>query len=216
MKPVSNFLHRTPWWALLAGGLALFVGLGIFTTPFHLIRLEKSGATPAENRAIKSEINNAFSDSAISLARGVVKEMLDHTRDEARREELAKALEEIDLARESIREAGAEALRAKRRAAEDVSGAMKDVTAAIAEAQRETERALKEAGVERAKIQKSLDESLQAAKQAEEEAKRAAAEAKPDMPAKPDAPAKPGAPVAPDTPPTPEKTRRLLVMPPGT
>jgi hypothetical protein len=201
MQPVSNFLHRTPWWALLAGGLALFVALGIFTTPFHLIRLEKSGATPAENRAIKSEINNAFSDSAISLARGVVKEMLDHTRDEARREELAKALEEIDQAREAIR--------AKRQAAEDVSGAMKDVTTAIAEAQRETERALKEAGVEREKIQKSLDESLQAAKQAEEEAKRAAADAKPD------APAMPAVPATPDTPAAPEKKPRLQVMRPG-
>src|SRR5216684_4081194 len=110
MKALSNFLHRTPWWALLAGGLALLVALALFSTPFHLLRLEKSGATPEENRAIKSEINSAFSDSAISLARGVVREMLDHTRDPVRREELEKALEEIDQARQSIREAGAEAL----------------------------------------------------------------------------------------------------------
>lgn len=174
MKSVANFLNRTPWWALLAGGLALFIGLALFTTPFHLIRLEKSGATPEENRAIKSEINSAFSESAINLARGVVKEMLDHTRDPARREELEKALEEIDQARDSIREASEEVLRAKRQAAEDVTGAVKDVTRSIADAQREVERALKDAGVEREKIQKSLDESLKAAKQAQEEARKAA------------------------------------------
>jgi hypothetical protein len=145
MKALSNFLHRTPWWALLAGGLALLVALALFSTPFHLMRLEKSGATPEENRAIKSEINSAFSDSAISLARGVVKEMLDHTRDPVRREELQKALEEIDTARESIREAGAEVLRAKRQAAEDVSGAVKDVTPAIAEAQKAAQQAQEDA-----------------------------------------------------------------------
>src|SRR5256885_16627405 len=53
MAPVSNLLHRTPWWALLGGGLVLFLGLTAFTTPFHLMRLEKSGRTPEENRAIK-------------------------------------------------------------------------------------------------------------------------------------------------------------------
>jgi hypothetical protein len=178
MKSVATFLNRTPWWALLAGGFALFIGLALFTTPFHLIGLEKSGATPEENRAIKSEINSAFSESAINLAHGVVKEMLDHTRDPARREELQRALEDIDQARENIREAGEEVLRAKRQAAEDVTGAVKDVTRSIAEAQREVEKALKDAGVEREKIQKSLDESLKAAKQAQEDARRVAREAR--------------------------------------
>jgi hypothetical protein len=32
MKPVSSLLHRTPWWALLLGGFALLVALGIFAT----------------------------------------------------------------------------------------------------------------------------------------------------------------------------------------
>ena len=178
MKPVSNFLHSTPWWAMLAGGMALLIGLAVFTTPFHLIRLEKSGATPEENRAIKSEINSAFSEGAVDLARGIVKELYDHTRDPVRREELARALEEIEQARESLREAGAEVIRAKRQAAEDVSGAVKDVTTAIADAQREAERALKDAGADGEKIRKSLDESLKAAREAQAEAQRVAREAK--------------------------------------
>ena len=172
MKAVSTFLHRTPWWALLAGGFALFVALAIFTTPFHTIQLDKSGKTAAENRAIKSEINSAFSESAIDLARGVVREMLEHTKDPERIDELNQALSELETARESVREAGAEVMRAKRQAAEDVRGALKDASAAIREAKREAARALKDAGIERDKVEKSLDESLDAAAQAEAEAKK--------------------------------------------
>ncbi len=180
MKSVSTFLNRTPWWALLAGGFVLFIALAIFATPFHTIQLDKSGATPAENRAIKSEINSAFSESAIDLATGVVREMLEHTRDPERKNELRQALTELATARDSVREAGAEVLRAKRQAAEDVRGALKDARAAIREAKREAARALKDAGVEREKVEKSLDESLDAAKQAEVEAHGALAEGKAD------------------------------------
>ena len=178
MKGISTFLHRTPWWALLAGGFALFVALAIFTTPFHTIQLDKSGATPAENRAIKSEINTAFSESAIDLARGVVREMLEHTKDPVRVGELRQALTELDTARESLREAGAEVLRAKRQAAEDVRGALKDASAAIREAKREAARALKDAGVERDKVEKSLDDSLDSAQQAELDANAALTQGK--------------------------------------
>ena len=174
MKAVSTFLHRTPWWALIAGGFALLVGLAIFTTPFHTLRLDKSGATPEENRAIKSEINAAFSESAIDLARGVVREMLEHTKDPVRMEELRQALTELDTARESVREAGAEVLRAKRQAAADVRGALKDASAAIREAKREAARALKDARVGRDKVEKSLD----AATPAEVQANSALAEGK--------------------------------------
>ena len=178
MKVVSTFLHRTPWWALLAGGFALFVALAIFTTPFHTIQLDKAGATPEENRAIKSEINTAFSESALDLARGVVREMLEHTKDPVRVGELRQALTELETARESLREAGAEVLRAKRQAAEDVRGALKDASAAIREAKREAARALKDAGVERDKVEKSLDESLDSARQAEVDANAALADGK--------------------------------------
>ena len=180
MKSVSTFLNRTPWWALLAGGLALFVALAIFTTPFHTLELDKSGATPGENRAIKSEINSAFSESAIDLARGVVREMLEHTKDPVRKSELKEALTELDTARQSVREAGAEVARAKRQAAEDVRGALKDAGAAIREAKREAARALKDAGVQRDKVEKSLDESPDAAAQAEVDAGAALAEGKGD------------------------------------
>jgi hypothetical protein len=170
MKAVSSFLHRVPWWALLGGGFVLLLALGIFTTPFHTIQLDRAGATAAENRAIKSEINSAFSESAIDLARGVLKEMLEHTKDAERKQELRDALAELDTARQSIREAGAEVLRAKRQAAEDVTGALKDARAAIKEARKEAARALKDAGVDRQKVDKSLEESLDAAAQAESEA----------------------------------------------
>ncbi|HUQ27654.1 MAG TPA: histidine kinase [Usitatibacter sp.] len=176
-QPVSNFLHRTPWWALLGGGLALFVALAIFATPLHLIKLEKAGATPEENRAIKREIDAAFSEGAIDLARGVVKEMRDRTKDPARREELERALEEIDDARQNMRDANAEILRAKREAAQDATDAVKEAAAAIEEAQRQASRALKEAGVEDENVKKSLEDSLRSAREAQEQARRAAIEA---------------------------------------
>ncbi|HEX4781275.1 MAG TPA: histidine kinase [Usitatibacter sp.] len=174
MKPVSDTLHRIPWWALLLGGFALLVALGIFATPFHVIELDKSGSTPAERRAIKSEINSAFSESALDIAHGVVKNMRDRTRDPDRREELDQALEELNNAREGLREAGAEVLRAKRQAAEDVSGAVAEARRAIVEAQAQSARALKGAGVEGDKVAKSLDESLKAADEAGKQAKAAA------------------------------------------
>src|SRR5471032_1733921 len=193
MKAVSSFLHRTPWWALLGGGFVLLLALGIFTTPFHTIQLDKSGATAAENRAIKSEINSAFYDSAIELARGVVKEMIEHTKDPERKQELRDALTELDSARESMREAGADVLRAKRHAADDVTGALKDARTRIKEAKKEAARALTEARVEREKAGKSLAESLDAPTPPESEAHAA-----------PDAPRE----VAPD------EKKRVIVMGP--
>ena len=179
MKPnISSLLHRIPWWALLAGGFVLFIALAIFTTPVHLMRLDESGKTAEENRAIKREIDAAFSEGAIDIARGVVKEMRDHTKDPARREELERALEEIDEARTNLREAGAEVLRAKRQAAEEATDAVKEAAVAIEQAQRQAERALKDAGVENERVKKSLEESLRAAREAQEEARRSAADAK--------------------------------------
>ena len=148
MKSVSDVLHRTPWWGLLAGGLILLAGLAAFVTPYHLIHLEKSGATPEENRAIKREIDTTFSEGAINLSRGIVKELLARTSDPARRAELEHALEEIDAARWKLREAGVEVLRAKREAAENVTSAVQDAATAIGQAKEEAARALKDAGAE--------------------------------------------------------------------
>ncbi|MGZ5651755.1 MAG: histidine kinase, partial [Usitatibacter sp.] len=178
MKSLSDFVHKTPWWALLLGSLAGFVALAIFVTPFHLINLQKSGATPQENRAIKREVDLTFSEGAVDLARGIVKEMRDHTRDDARRQELDRALEEIETARQSLRDAGAEVLRAKREAAQNVTEAVNEASKAIEDAQKEAARALKDAGVESQQVNKSLAESLAAAKKAGEEARAAAREAK--------------------------------------
>ena len=177
MKPVSNLLHRTPWWLLLAGGFLMLAALAVFVTPFHLIGLEKTGATPEERLAIKREIDYTFSSGAIDVARNIVREIRAHTKDPARREELDRALEEIDQAKDSLAEAGAEVMRAKRDAAEQVTGAVKDASKAIEEAQKRAQQALKEAGVQDERVTKSLDESLKAAREAEAQARRAEEEA---------------------------------------
>ncbi|HTS86510.1 MAG TPA: histidine kinase, partial [Usitatibacter sp.] len=179
MKALSNLLHKTPWWLLLSAGLALLIGLAVFTTPFNVMHLEKRGATPEEKRAINAEIDSAYSESALNIGRGVLKEMLSHTKDPARREELEDALREIDSARESVREATKEVARAKQQAARDVAEAVKEAHRSIAEAKKGTAQALKDAGVEDQKALESLKEPSAAA------------------PAAPVLPVVPGAPVAP-------------------
>src|SRR5579862_1248247 len=193
MKPVSNFLHNTPWWLLLTGGFALLIGLAMFTVPLNVMHLEKRGATPEEKRAISAEIESAYSDSALNIGRSVLKDMLAHTKDPARREELEDALREVEAARDSVREAGQEVARAKQQAAKDVAEAIKDAQRSIADARRETKRALKDAGVENAKALKSLSKSLAAA----EDAERAVQEA-PVPPPAPEAPDAPKGPKLPD------------------
>ncbi len=130
MKSLAQVLHRTPWWALLGGGLALLLGLAVFVTPIHVIRLEKSGATPEQNRAIKREIDNTFSEGALDLAGGIVKELLGRTSDPARHAELERALGQIDEARRTLRHAGAEALRARREAARKAADAAREAASA--------------------------------------------------------------------------------------
>jgi Histidine kinase len=221
MKPISNLIHKTPWWALVIGGFVILAALALFVTPRELIRLEKSGATPEENQAIKREIDYAFTEGAIDFARGVVREMLERTKDESRREELEHAIEELDNARDGLREAGREVMRAKREAVEAAVDAAKEAREAVADANKEARRALKEAGVHNERITKSLDDSLQAAKEAENEARRALDESKKDRGteksdraaerAKPGAKGEMAAPPVPPTPPT----ARILVEPPS-
>jgi hypothetical protein len=179
MAPVSNLLHRTPWWGLLGGGLAIFLVLAIFTTPYHVMRLEKSGATPEENRAIKSEINTAFSESAIDIARGVVKEMRDRTKDPEARKELEGALQEIEQARKELREQGREVAAEKRRAERD---AAREARRALVDAQKQTERALKDAGIESDRVKQALEKSIEEARKAEERANAANSEPAADAP----------------------------------
>ncbi len=174
MASVSILLHRTPWWGLLGGGLALFLVLAVFTTPYHLMRLEKSGATPEENRAIKSEINTAFSESAIDIARSVVKQMRDSTKDPEAKRELEDALREIDQAKRELREQTREADAEKRRATRE---AAREAARAIIEAQKQTARALKDAGIDSDRVNEALQKSLEEARKAEERAKRSEAQA---------------------------------------
>ena len=180
MKSVTDVLHRTPWWGLLLGGLAVVLALAVFVTPYALIDLSKSGATPEENRAIKREMDLTFSEGAVDIARGIVREMRDHARDPARREELEHALEEIERARESLREAGAEVMRAKREAGEDVAGAVREASRAMDEAQREAQQALRSADQEIAKDARAqalaAREEARAARQKAREAARIARE----------------------------------------
>ncbi|MFZ3321378.1 MAG: histidine kinase [Usitatibacter sp.] len=166
MKPISNLLHNTPWWLLLTTGVALLLGLAMFAAPLSLMHLQRKGATPAEKQAINAEIDSAVTDSALNIGRGVLREMLSHTKDPARREEIEDALREIEAAHDTAQEAGKEVLRAKRQAASDVADAIKEAQRAIADARRQTQRALKDAGVENKKALKSLNKSLAAAQDA--------------------------------------------------
>ena len=111
MKPLSDFIHRTPWWGLILGGIAVLLALAVLVTPFHLIQYGKVGATPEENRAIKREIDNTFAEGALDVARSAILTMRGATQDPARREELDRALEELDNARSELRDAGREAVR---------------------------------------------------------------------------------------------------------
>ena len=175
MKPLSDLIHRTPWWGLIFGGFAVVIALAVFVTPFHLIEYRKEGATPDENRAIKREVDNTFAEGAMDIARSTILAMRGATSDPARREELDRALEELDGARAELRDAGREVLRAKREAVDTAREAVRDAATAIEEARRSAEEALKEAGVENTKVKEALEQSLKAAREAEEEAKKALA-----------------------------------------
>ncbi len=173
MKPLSDFIHRTPWWGLILGGIAVLLALAVLVTPFHLIEYGKVGATPEENRAIKREIDNTFAEGALDVARSAILTMRGATQDPARREELDRALEELDNARSELRDAGREAVRARREAAEAAREAAGDAVSAIEEARRSAEQAMKDAGLDDGKVKQALDQSLKAAREAQEEAKKA-------------------------------------------
>lgn len=202
-KAFGNFLHRTPWWAMVLIGLMTLILLGIFTLPAQVIRLSSSGETPEMNRAIKREIDSAFGDSALGLAEGVVAAMRERTTDPARRRELDQAQEGIAEARREIFNAQDEIKRAVKDAAQgvavDAAEAVRDaakdsatvaiegaLTAAeamlesaverresIEEARADVEKSLKSAGVVAPDALKSLDEQLSAVKKQEEAARKA-------------------------------------------
>jgi Histidine kinase len=183
VKPVSNILHNTPWWLLLTVSVAVLMALALFALPLGVMHLDDRASSPQEKKAINAEIDTAFSESALNIGRGVLKEMIAHTKDPERRGELEDALREVESARETMREAGKEVGRAKEQAARDVVQAMRDAKHAIKDAKRETARALKEAGVDDTKVSKALEDSLDATEEAEKAM---------GPPALPAPPAKPG------------------------
>ena len=77
-KAFGNLLHKTPWWGLVAFGLAVLAALTLFATPLHVLRLSDSGKNPEEQRAIKREIQIAFGDSALNMAEEVVASLRAH------------------------------------------------------------------------------------------------------------------------------------------
>jgi hypothetical protein len=173
MKAITNLLHRTPWWALVAVGIVGLAVLGAFSTPVRVIQLEKSGESPEQSRAIKKEIDTALAESAIDAASGFIHGWKGRTADPARRQELDNALEALNEAREELRTAGKEIAEAKREALMAARDAAKEATAAVVEAQREAQRELKGAGIDSPELRKSLEDSVKAAKDAEEAAKKA-------------------------------------------
>jgi hypothetical protein len=176
MKSLSNLLHRMPWWAMIGGGFVVIAALAVFVTPYNVISYRHDGVSPEETRAIKREIDNTFAENAIDLSHNVIRAMIGATSDPARKEELSRALEELDRVRDELRDAGAEVMRAKREAVDTAREAAREAVTAIEGARQSAEEALKEAGVDNERLRQALEQSLKSAKEAEEEAKRALAE----------------------------------------
>src|SRR5688572_26956794 len=173
MKSVTDILQRTPWWALLFTGLATFVALAVFVTPYHIIQYREEGKTTEESRAIKREVDNAFAENAINVGRGVIRGMLSRTTDPERRAELEEALQGLEEARHELREAGTEVLRTKREALASAREAARASLEAIRNARRETEAALRGADPADTKLRAQLQAQLQEAQVAEREARHA-------------------------------------------
>jgi hypothetical protein len=177
MKAITNLLHRTPWWAMVVAGIVGLALLGAFSTPVRVIQLEKSGDSPEQSRAIKKEIDTALAENAIDAATGFIGGWRGRTTDPARQKELDNALEALHEARDELRNAGKEIAEAKREALRSARDAAKEAVTAVNEAQREALRELKEAGIDSPELKKSLEDSVKAAKDAEEAAKKALADA---------------------------------------
>ncbi|HUP97575.1 MAG TPA: histidine kinase [Usitatibacter sp.] len=179
MKSVTDLLQRTPWWALLFTGLATFVALAVFVTPYHILQYrEGEGKSLEESRAIKREIDNAFAENAINVGRSVIRGMLARTTDPERRTELEEALAGLEEARVELRQAGTEALRTKREAILSARQAARTSLEAIRRARIETEEALRTADPADKAGRAQIEETLKQARAAEREAQRAIDEGK--------------------------------------
>ena len=168
MKSLSDLLNKTPWWALLVTGIACLIALAAFVTPYHIIDYRDEGGSPEEQRAIKREIDNAFAENAIDVARGVIQGMHRGTKDPERRAELDEALRGLEEARRDLRDSGVEAQRAKRDALEQSRDAAREATRRLEEAKREVENAMsKGGGKDNAEARQALDAAIKAATEAQ-------------------------------------------------
>ena len=184
-KALGNLIFKTPWWALVAGGLATLLALVMFTVPIQVIRLHDSGSTPQERRAIEREINLAFGNRALNFAEDVVRAMRERSSDTLRQRELDHALAEINRAKKEIESAQSDVDRDVRemaqesadQALETATDAAQAAVEAAAEAREAIEQAktdaielLRERGLDVAAAASSFDGMLKTARDNEKAA----------------------------------------------
>ncbi len=170
-RAIGNFLHKTPWWALLALGFATLLFLALFTTPFNVIRLSESGNTSDERRAIKREIDHAFGDTALGAAEGVIRSLRERAQDPSRVADLDEVLRDIEEARKDMSNAQTDI----KRTVEQVTSAARDAARTAAEDALdkaiETNRATAEKQIETAQEKiESLTDAREAAVEAQKKA----------------------------------------------
>ncbi len=187
-KSLGNLIHKTPWWGLLLGGLAVLVSLVLFTLPIQVIRLSESGNTPEERRAIEREINLAFGDKALNFAEGVVQHMRERATDPDRRRELDKALNEMARARDELSAAQGDINRTARESAKEIADAAMETAVeaaqsgldaaieareAIEEAKNDALEKLRDRKLDISATAKSFDDMLKSARENEQTAREA-------------------------------------------
>jgi hypothetical protein len=218
-KTLTDFLHRTPWWGLIAFGLSSGLLLAALAVPFNVIQLQSRGETPAQQRAIQREIDAAFGTSALDVAEHVVATIQGLSNDPVRQAELQGALAEIARARHEIeaRQEGSdarhdnlpdEATMALREAeidtAMDLYEAAVDLRQGLEDSQEELQGTLKRSGIPATEWPQSLQQKLNEARNAENAAKQRLDEARAQLHAATAEPAD-----APQHPQSPASSREL-------
>ncbi|MCF8167493.1 MAG: histidine kinase, partial [Rhodoferax sp.] len=153
-KTLGTFIHKTPWWALVSGGLGVVLGLVLFAVPIQVIRLHDTGATPQEKRAIEREISMAFGGTALNFAEEVVRAMRARATDPDRQVDLSRALAEIARAKQDLLAAQSDASKAVRESAKD------SADAAMVVAQDAAQAALDAAVEAREAVEEARDDAI--------------------------------------------------------
>lgn len=183
-KTLTDFLHRTPWWGLIAFGLGSMLLLLALAVPYNVIHLQSLGDAPPQQRAIQREIDAAFGKSALSLAQRAVETIQRFSSDPVRQAELQGALGEIARARREIetRQSGTHSdlpdeavinlVEAEIDTAMDLYEAAVDLRQSLEDSQEELRDTLKRSGVPEAEWPQSLPQKLSEARSAETAAKK--------------------------------------------